>query len=213
MKQKITLIIALFAVALFFIGLYTNSYLLRMITKPIPVLAMIFMLRPVTHYKKFVFLGLGFSVTGDFLLESSPDMFVFGLAAFLIAHLFYIIAFFKRNRQLSIFPLLILTAYGVSIYWLLYPSLQQMAIPVLLYIIVILMMSWRAIVQSSFNQYAIFAAVGSLFFVLSDSIIAFNKFYVEIPLARWFIMVTYWLAQSLIFYSTQSFKMLKNNNY
>ena len=201
MKQKTALIIALFAVALFFIGLYTDSYILRMITKPIPVLAMIFMLRPVTHYKKFVFLGLGFSVTGDFLLESSPDMFVFGLAAFLIAHLFYIGAFVKRNHNLKLFPLILLAAFGIVVLYLLYPTLGKMTIPVIAYLVVILVMCWRALAQNNYDEFAIYAAAGSIFFVISDSIIAFNKFYVEIPLARWMIMVTYWAAQSLIFYS------------
>ncbi len=206
MKQKTALIIALFAVALFFIGLYTDSYLLRMITKPIPVLAMIFMLRPVTHYKKFVFLGLGFSVTGDFLLESSPDMFVFGLAAFLIAHLLYIVAFVKRNHNLKLFPLILLAAFGIVVLYLLYPTLGKMTIPVIAYLMVILVMCWRALAQNNYDEFAIYAAAGSIFFVISDSIIAFNKFYVEIPLARWMIMVTYWAAQSLIFYSAYKAK-------
>jgi len=201
MKQKTALIIALFAVALFFIGLYTDSYLLRMLSKPIPILAMIFMLRPVTHYKKFVFLGLGFSVTGDFLLESSPDMFLFGLTAFLIAHLFYIGAFVKRNHNLKLFPLILLAAFGIVILYLLYPTLGKMAIPVIAYLVVILIMCWRAMAQNNYDDYAVYAAAGSLFFVISDSIIAFNKFYVEIPIARWMIMVTYWTAQGLIFYS------------
>ena len=212
MKQKTIITIAFISAALFFVGLYTDNYLLRMITKPIPILALILLIKQSSHYNKYIFLGLGFSVTGDFLLESSPTMFVFGLIAFLIAHLLYTVAFVKRNRQLSFLPLLILSAYGVSIYWLLYPGLQQMAIPVLLYIIVILIMSWRAIAQRNFDHYAIYAAIGSLIFVLSDSIIAFSKFYVDIPLARWFIMVTYWSAQGLIFYSTQSLKLFKSNS-
>jgi len=40
--------------------------------------------------------------------------------------------------------------------------------------------------------------VGSLLFLLSDSMIAFNKFHSDIPLAGFLIMITYIAAQYLI---------------
>jgi uncharacterized membrane protein YhhN len=201
MKQKITLTVIIIAMIVFFIGLYIDNYIMRMITKPIPILAMITLLKPVTNYKKMIFIGLGFSVIGDFLLESSPTMFIFGLVAFLLAQISYIAAFYKRSRSLNPIALIVLTIFGVVLFYLLYSGLGNMTVPVLIYIIIILTMSWRAISQHSFDQFAIYAAAGSLFFVISDCIIAFNKFYVEIPLARWLIMTTYWTAQSMIFYS------------
>ena len=201
MKQKITFTVVIISMIVFFIGLYTDNYLMRMIAKPIPILAMITLLKPVTHYKKMIFIGLGFSVIGDFLLESSPTMFIFGLVAFLLAQTSYIVAFTKRSRNLNPIALFALTVFGIVLFYLLYPGLGDMTIPVLIYVIVILTMSWRAIVQHNFNQFAIYASAGSLFFVISDCIIAFNKFYVELPHARWLIMMTYWTAQSMIFYS------------
>ncbi len=201
MKQKITLTTVIIAMIVFFIGLYTDNYIMRMIAKPIPILAMITLLKPVTHYKKMIFIGLGFSVIGDFLLESSPTMFIFGLVAFLLAQTSYIVAFMKRSRSLNPIALIVLIIFGVVLFYLLYPGLDNMTIPVLIYVIVILTMSWRAIAQHNFDQFAIYASAGSLFFVISDCIIAFNKFYVEMPHARWLIMVTYWTAQSMIFYS------------
>ena len=201
MKQKITLTAVIIAMIVFFIGLYTDNYIMRMIAKPIPILAMITLLKPVTHYKKMIFIGLGFSVIGDFLLESSPTMFIFGLVAFLLAQTSYIVAFMKRSRSLNPIALIVLIIFGVVLFYLLYPGLDNMTIPVLIYVIVILTMSWRAIAQHNFDQFAIYASAGSLFFVISDCIIAFNKFYVEMPHARWLIMVTYWTAQSMIFYS------------
>lgn len=201
MKQKSILLIGLIAVVLFFIGLYTDNYALRMAAKPIPLLALIVLLKPDSKFKQFIFFGLIFSLFGDVLIESSSDMFVFGLLAFLIGHIAYIIAFSRRNRQGFLFPLVFILAFGVGFYWFLYPGLNEMAIPVLLYILVILMMVWRAIAQRKFNKYAIFAVVGSLFFTFSDSIIAINKFHTAVPYARWIIMFSYWTAQSLIFYS------------
>jgi uncharacterized membrane protein YhhN len=39
---------------------------------------------------------------------------------------------------------------------------------------------------------------GAIFFVSSDSILAFNKFYAPVPLASFLIMITYLVAQYLI---------------
>jgi uncharacterized membrane protein YhhN len=39
---------------------------------------------------------------------------------------------------------------------------------------------------------------GSVFFVISDSMIALNKFYADIPRSSFLIMLTYFVAQYLI---------------
>lgn len=201
MKRKIIILIGLISAVLFFIGLYSDNYILRMVTKPIPVLTLILLLKSDSRFKQFILLGLIFSLFGDVLIESSPEMFVFGLLAFLIGHIAYIVAFSKRNRQISFLPLTFIMAFGIGFYWFLYSGLKEMAIPVLIYILVILTMVWRAIAQRKFDKYAKFAVIGSLLFAFSDSIIAINKFHTSLPYARWIIMFSYWIAQSLIFYS------------
>ena len=138
---------------------------------------------------------------GDILLEASPNFFAFGLVAFLIAQINYIIAFLRRDKSLSLVTAALLLIFGTGLYWFLYPNLNEMAIPVLLYISVILTMVWRAFAQRKFNKFAIYALVGSLFFVFSDSLIALNKFYATLPYSRGVIMITYWTAQFLIFNS------------
>lgn len=199
MKRRF--LIALIAIVIFFIGLYFDNYLMRMIAKPIPLFVLISLVKPNTHYNKFIFIGLIFSVMGDLLLEASPSFFVFGLIAFLTAHINYIIAFLGRNKNYSLTILALLLVYGAGLYWIIYPTLNEMAIPVLLYISVILTMVWRAFAQRKFNKFAIYALVGSLFFVFSDSLIALNKFYATLPYSRGVIMITYWTAQFLIFNS------------
>ncbi|MBI4763488.1 MAG: lysoplasmalogenase [Deltaproteobacteria bacterium] len=96
-------------------------------------------------YGTFVLLGLLFSLLGDILLMLPSNLFVQGLVSFLIAHLFYILAFSKgrnlRLKTLSWLPFLLL---GVLIYGFMLPSLGEMTIPVLFYMIVILTMGWRA---------------------------------------------------------------------
>lgn len=201
MKQKALYTLGILAMATYFIGLYTESHLLLMISKPIPILAMLALLKPNTPYNIYIFTGLTFSVIGDMLLETSSSLFVYGLLAFLLAHITYFTAFLKRNRQKALVPLFLLSSYSIGLYWLMFQGLNDMAIPVLIYIIAIVLMSWRAIAQRNFNSYAIYASTGAIFFLFSDSLIAINKFYVEIPNTRWLIMITYWLAQILIFYS------------
>lgn len=205
-SEKIRLFTAVIAILIFFVGLYFDNYLMRMIAKPIPLFVLISLIKPNTHYSKFIFIGLIFSVIGDLLLEASPNFFVFGLVSFLIAHINYIIAFFGRNKKPSLYIVIILLVYGVSLYWFLFPNLNKMAIPVLFYVLVILTMVWRAFAQRKFNKFAIYALVGSLFFVFSDSLIALNKFYEIIPYSRGVIMITYWTAQFLIFSSVFNIK-------
>jgi len=207
MKKRIILTIGVIGVICYFIGLYTDNYILRMVSKPFPLLALISLLSPKSKFQKFVFAGLIFSLMGDMFLESSPNMFVFGLLAFLTGHIMYIIAFAGRNKQLAILPLIFVLIYGIGIYWYLYPNLNEMVIPVLAYVIVILIMVWRAIAQRKADKFAFFAIFGSILFVFSDSIIAINKFNVAVPYARWIIMTAYWTSQSLIFYA--AYKSIK----
>ena len=192
---------ALVFVILFFMGLFTDNYPLRMIAKPFPLIVLLVLLKPTSHYRKFIFGGLAFSLLGDILLESSPDMFVFGLLAFLTGHIFYAIAFIRRNKTINLMTAVFMLAYGVLIYWILLPGLNQMAIPVMLYVLVILVMAWRAVSQRPFDAYATFAMIGAFLFVFSDSLIALNKFYTPIDYSRGIIMLTYWMAQAFIFYS------------
>ncbi|MCK5847469.1 MAG: lysoplasmalogenase, partial [Bacteroidales bacterium] len=185
----------------FFIGLYIDNYIMRMIAKPFPLLMLISMVKRDTHYGKFIFFGLIFSVIGDVLLEASPSFFAFGLVAFLIAHINYIIAFVGRDKGLNLLATPLIIIYGAALYWILFPTLKEMAIPVFFYIIVILSMVWRAFAQRKFDNFAKLALFGSLFFVFSDSLIALNKFYIPLEYSRGVIMVTYWTAQVLIFSS------------
>ena len=53
-------------------------------------------------------LGLTFSMMGDVFMEvyseGKPSFFIYGLGAFLIGHVFYIVGFFRdSSRSLSVF--------------------------------------------------------------------------------------------------------------
>ncbi len=152
-------------------------------------------------YKTTVIVGLFFSMGGDILLMVPFDLFVPGLVSFLIAHLIYIYAFRPQQKKaanrLVLIPLFI---YGLLIYFFLAPNLGDMKIPVGAYVIVILIMAWQAWKQWEHNQtdWAKLALIGAIIFVISDTILAINKFSQPFTAARLLTLTTYFSAQWLI---------------
>ena len=153
-------------------------------------------------------IALLFCWFGDILLmytSNNDNYFLFGLAAFLIAHLFYIFTFrkFKYADQKTNFktgyaiPVLI---YSGGLMTYLIPHLEDMLIPVIAYAIVISIMAIAALMRMGRTTSYSFSFVlyGAILFVISDSIIAVNKFTSPITNAGLFIMVTYIMAQYLI---------------
>ena len=100
--KKILTGIFIIAAILFCYAVYADNDILRTIVKPIPLILLLFMIKPNSTYNKLIFIGFIFSLAGDVFLMKVIDQFMFGLIAFLIAHVFYIIAFVKRNKQLKI---------------------------------------------------------------------------------------------------------------
>lgn len=160
--------------------------------------------------KKFLLGALIFSWIGDVVLmfqSLNPLFFIIGLIAFLIAHIIYIILFNKEKRQvlnknsnfLRIGSLSIMV-YLIVMLSLLLPHLGAMRLPVIVYALTISTMLWTAIIgytewESPSNAWIL---RGAILFVLSDSILAFNKFYQPVWLASFFIMITYLAAQYAI---------------
>ncbi len=191
------------------IGLCLNLSVVHFILKPLlmPLLILsTLLLTAKTSGRKKIIGALFFSFLGDvFLLfeDRDPVFFILGLSYFLVTHIFYIIWF----RQLSIsrrslikdhpYLVLIITAYAAFLFYLLLPGLKGLKIPVFLYACVISAMLYYSLCISysisKFNRYLIIA--GTIFFVLSDSLLALNKFYKPFPLASAIVMLTYCMAQ------------------
>ncbi len=183
---------------------------LRMFTKPliIPILAAIYLTstnKRVSFFKDAILLGLGFSWIGDILLQMK-GRFVPGLVSFLVAHIFYIRFFTTTSSTEKSFfklrPVMLLgvMAYLIELMYLLWPFLGDMKIPVLLYGITISTMLSAALwqYQKLENKTAVFFILGAFFFVVSDSILAINKFRNAFETAGILIMTTYIVAQLLI---------------
>ena len=194
------------------IGIELDNLLLQYISKPLlmPVLAVYFLshtVRTAQRLEVWIIGALFFSWAGDVLLmfqEKIPDFFLFGLAAFLVAHIFYIVFFHKVRVQEGISGKLILLLpvalyYAGLIIWL-SPYLGDMALPVRIYGIVISFMLMLALhmLYSRNRKAGSLLVTGALLFVISDSVLAINKFYHPFGQAGLVIMLTYGLAQLLI---------------
>ncbi len=153
-----------------------------------------------SFYKLMVIAGLVASLVGDVLLVLPSDRFVAGLGAFLIAHLFYIVAFVAEIAAPIWWPFIPLIIYGMGIYSVLAPSLGKLKLPLLIYITVILIMIWSAWVRwiQLDHSGALMAFVGAILFVVSDSILALNRFRKEFKWACVLVLATYFAAQCLI---------------
>ncbi|MEN8211466.1 MAG: lysoplasmalogenase [Thermodesulfobacteriota bacterium] len=190
-----------FCFALIFIAtLNLRPYPFDFIIKAVPVfsLALLAFLKIPGIRGKLLGIGFLFSDLGDIVLElNRTDYFVFGLAAFLVAHVFYISVFIRKpvlEKHRSIIALIIIT-YGFALGLILIPNLGSMMIPVIAYLLVILTMGISAALGAD-NHFLIIT--GACLFILSDSIIAVNKFLTPVFFSSFWIMTTYYSAQFCI---------------
>jgi uncharacterized membrane protein YhhN len=158
-----------------------------------------------TNYGKRVFIGLLFCLLGDVLLVPE-HLFVFGLASFLIAHLFFLAAFYSEGGFKAKFtPLVVLVPIGVIYYAILFKHLDDLVLPVLVYFVAILIMCWQGInlylVKKSNANYLV--AVAVCLFLFSDANLALDKFIIGVELSKITVLASYWLAISLLAKSTK----------
>lgn len=161
---------------------------------PIALLILIIVKEKKNKLNLFI-LGLVFSLLGDFFLEyDRVNWFIFGLGSFLVAHIFYILAFFpiKKRKNINVVYYLI---YGFLMFFIISPGLDDLFIPVLVYMTVLLIMGIITLISDQSN---IWLVLGGVSFIVSDSMIGIDKFSTPIPFAAFFIMLTYYTAQYLL---------------
>jgi uncharacterized membrane protein YhhN len=156
---------------------------------------------PSRRYRYAVVAGLFTSLVGDIFLMLPWGFFIAGLISFLIAQLIYIYAFRSgRTLRMKFLGMLPFLFFGAAIYAILLPGLNGLAIPVAVYVVVILTMAWQAWDQwdDVRARWALLAFLGAVSFVISDSLLAFNKFGEPFAAARALTLTTYFSAQWLI---------------
>jgi len=198
----------LFAIsaAAVFIAILFDLQILYLAAKPLLMITLLLYFIAATKgypsWRVYVVIALVFSWAGDVFLISN-DMFIAGLASFLMAHVFYIIAYHKTGAasgELRPLDVIKFALFGAVLIWILYPGLGDMLIPVLIYALLLLSMGVWAHKRRGATSATSFmlVATGAMLFVVSDGLIAVNKFAFEVPAERILVMSTYIAAQYLI---------------
>lgn len=212
MKKKYRIITYAVVLAVHLAGIYLNNETLQVFSKPLLVILLIAYFLLQTRIwndtlKKWILAALFFSWVGDVLLMFQGKdqlFFLLGLSSFLIAHIFYIVFFhnirLRENIKSSWLLLFIVVVYYAALITLLSPYLGTMKLPVRVYGIFISFMFMLAMHMLFIKNKSAgrLMMIGALFFVLSDSMLAINKFYHAFEIAGIMIMLTYGAAQFLI---------------
>lgn len=213
MNKNFWRIAYLVALAIDLFAVYSNNETLQYITKPVlmPLLVVYFVFATrdfASSLKKWIIIALLFSWAGDVFLmceSMNENFFILGLASFLWAHIMFI-TFFQSvikvekigHRSLLVIPGLFWLGTLIDI---LDPaSLGLLRWPVEAYGIVLITMLTTAfhIGFVKAKWVGLLVIPGALLFVISDSILALNKFYQPIENAGIAVMATYGVAQLLI---------------
>ena len=148
-----------------------------------------------------MFVSLIFSCLGDTFLMfqgKNPQFFLLGLGSFLVAQVAYS-GIFKPSRTTNYnkrFPFII---YGFIFVLLLTNKIPKgFMMPISAYATAIMWMGITAAERHTNIKSYGFVLIGAILFIISDSLIAINKFAFSIPLSDLWVMSTYIAAQYLI---------------
>ena len=190
---------------------FFSESVLELISKPLlmPILMVFVWVNAAQLKKSLIYLlegALFFSWVGDVALlfdKEIPFLFMIGLGGFLVAHIQYIILFIKSsnktNLKTGIAPFAVILFVGFTAYLIhqLWPHLGELQIPVFVYATVLMLMGVAA-VSRVIEVGKTTVLLGAVLFVVSDSILAINKFIEPVEFGRVLIMFTYTMAQLLI---------------
>jgi uncharacterized membrane protein YhhN len=167
-------------------------------------------------WEPWLLVGILFSCGGDSLLmlvsygPQLPHFFLLGLGSFLLAQLAYAFAFSRYPAAAQgwvarhYWPALVVFAYLGILLPVLWPGLESgLKLPVTVYAVAIATMATAALNLGNVLPQSLFWPLfsGVVLFLLSDSLIAYDKFVAPVPAARFWIMLTYLTAQGLIVWS------------
>jgi len=191
------------AFAVLFIALiplepYPGNFIIKAI--PAISLAVLAFMAVSSSQGKLLFSALIFCAAADIALEiAGGQYFIAGLGLFLIAHILFIITFSRDFKlQKSKIPVIVLlVVYSAMMTFLLTPSLKEMAIPVYVYVTALTLVGIFAALRAAKNDFTLYGAIA---FIISDSVLAINKFVMPVVAADYVVLITYYTSLFLIVY-------------
>ncbi|XP_076472135.1 lysoplasmalogenase TMEM86A-like [Babylonia areolata] len=197
-------------VSIYFVlyGSSDSASLLSCIAKCLPIVSLIFFvllhgmsLSEYYRYSRLILIGLIFSALGDAFLVWKESYFNFecGLLMFAVAQFNYARAF--GFRPFNPYAGAVFVVLWLVVYSLINPGLHgMMEFLGPLYLTLITTMGWRAVARVQFfddlwTWTKLCGCVGALFFIVSDLLIALDKFVMEVPYSHPLVMTTYYAAQ------------------
>ena len=181
----------------------------RFWTKPLIIPLIIFIYsQSAEQINYFLVMALVFSFFGDFFLLFSEKKICFqtGLFSFLMGHILYIYTFSRGISLSNVPPIRYLVPiipylFYISIFLIrLRPYLKHYLIPVILYTITIVGMSYTSLLRfwTVSGHYFWLPFIGSLFFIISDSLLAVRNFRYGQKKGWITVMLSYILGQLFI---------------
>ncbi|XP_043603266.1 lysoplasmalogenase-like protein TMEM86A isoform X1 [Bombus pyrosoma] len=214
------------SVSVYFILLAEQPSLLTACFKCLPIISLIVFvllhgisLSQEYRFSRRILTGLIFSCIGDALLVW-PSCFTPGMCMFALAQIMYISAF--GFIPLNIMLGTILYALCSLVIYALMPGLNGiLVIGVPVYTVLLTTMAWRAISRVEFYKVQrkelwtwtkLCSCIGSICFLISDTLLGFHYFHTPLPYSQISIMLTYYAAQLGIALSAVGSKNSNNNN-
>jgi len=160
-----------------------------------------------TPLLSWVAVGLVFSLAGDVFLMLPKERFTWGLGAFLLAHIAYLIAFnltapnftaWTAGLAIGVgmvagkFYERVIDALNASGKGFLKKPVAAYTLAISLMVLSALMLPFRADIPRSG---ALIVAGGAVLFFLSDALLAWNRFVKPVPRGRLFTRILYHLGQ------------------
>ena len=152
-----------------------------------------------------IFTGLIFGLVGDILLELE-NKFLLGMLSFLVGHVFYILGFglLLGVPNITIF-LLCLGIVFLLFFIFLFKNLQRsIRSQMILYTFAITLMLSFSFSSLSLNipYFRVLLPFGASLFILSDFILAFDRFVKNLKYRDFMVLFPYFLAQLMIALTT-----------
>ncbi len=203
---KVLLLLFFIVSILDILGVAYSISVIQTIFKPMIMLSLMALYYfKVTKKNNWYLFALAFSFLGDVFLLDKFNLFIFGIASFLITQVLYIIIIVKQMKRPTNFQkylyAFLYANYVVYLIALLKPNLGALLYPVVIYGIAIAIFALVATLNyvTKRSKTSLILIVGAILFVASDSMIALHKFHEAQNIYPVAIMITYVLAQYLIY--------------